>query len=82
MAFLGIFQLGQSGTMVLRSASGQGTSRWTVFNTRLALQREAFWGSRLRGADIDFLSLDLQLKDSQEGFDNFELKTRHVGCEH
>jgi hypothetical protein len=63
------------------STSGQGTFRWSVLNSRLALQSETFWGSRLRGADIDFLSLDLQLRDSQEAFDSFELKTRHVDRE-
>ena len=52
-----------------------------MLNTRLALHSEAFWGSRRRGADIDFLSLDLQLRDSQEGFDTVGLKTRHVDCE-
>lgn len=36
-------------------------------------------GVRLRGADIDFLSPDPQLRDSCEDFNEAGLKTRHIG---
>lgn len=54
-------------------------SRWPELDIRLEMCCGAFWGSRLRGADIDTLSPDLQLRDSGEGFDRAELKTRHMG---
>jgi hypothetical protein len=50
-----------------------------VLITRRELYGEAFWGFRLRGADIDTLSPDLQLRDSREGSDKADLKTKHMG---
>jgi hypothetical protein len=78
---LRFIQLGQSRTIILRVQAVKVFFVGRCSTPGLRCRAKLFWGSRLRGADVDFLSLDLQLRDSQEAFDSFELKTRHVDCE-